>query len=374
MRLQLFSPALAATLTLLAACHGPDEAAAKPRAPASDEVRLEPNSPKLAFVHAEPVIARNERVVAVLPAQVAFDERRTVRVLPPVAGRIQVVAVDAGQRVAAGAPLATIASGDMAQARTDVLKARAAVTQTSATLARVRDLFEHHVAAARDLEQATSDDAQARAELQRSEARLRALGVTDQGAGDDYVLRAPIGGTIVERNVSSGTEVRPDMSAPLFTISSTDSLWLVVNAYQRDLANVAPGSRLEFTTDALRGQTFAARVSYIGTGLDATTRTVTVRAELSSAGGRLRAQMTGEARVLAPSATPIIVVPTTALVTHGPETTVFVETAPGRFQRRTVSVGSDDGRYATIDTGLTAGERVVTAGSILLDAEADRLR
>jgi cobalt-zinc-cadmium efflux system membrane fusion protein len=59
-------------------------------------------------------------------------------------------------------------------------------------------------------------------------------------------------------------------------------------------------------------------------------------------------------------------------VTHGSDTVVFVEVAPGRFVRRVVIVRDDDGITATISAGLTAGERVVTTGSLLLAAEADR--
>jgi cobalt-zinc-cadmium efflux system membrane fusion protein len=51
---------------------------------------------------------------------------------------------------------------------------------------------------------------------------------------------------------------------------------------------------------------------------------------------------------------------------------VFVEASPGRFTRPLVSVRDDDGTTATIAAGLTAGERVVTTGSLLLAAEADR--
>ena len=81
----------------------------------------------------------------------------------------------------------------------------------------------------------------------------------------------------------------------------------------------------------------------------------------------------GSARLYASEGAAQAVIPTRALVTRGGETVVFVEKGRGHFERRTVTVGDDDGVTATIREGLTKGEMVVTRGSLLLAAEAERL-
>jgi len=373
-RLALAAAAVLGPVTV-ARCRGTQEApAAQPPPPPSGEVRLEPDSPKLAYISVDTVLPRTERVVAVLPAQLVPNEDHTVHVATPVAGRVRTLEVQLGDRVRAGQALARIASSDVAQAQSELLKAEASLTQATTALARARDLYQSTVIALKDLQQAESDEAQARAERDRAAARVKLLGAGSTTVGQEYVLRAPIGGEIVERAINVGAEVRPDNAQTLITISALDTLWLTASAYQRDLASAKKGDKLVFTTDAAPGRRFTATVNYVSNVLDPQTRTATIRAVLPNSDHALRTQVFGEARLLAPDTARVPVVPVEALVTRGSTTVVYVEAAPGRFVRRPVSVGEDDGQVAAITSGLRLGERVVTRGSLLLDADASESR
>ena len=224
---------------------------------------------------------------------------------------------------------------------------------------------------ARELEQARNEEAQAHAEATRAPARAAQLGLSGH-ISDTFVLRAPVSGVILDRTANPGAEVRPDNAQPLFTISSLDVLWLAVAVPQRDVALVHPGARLRFRSEAIPGESVEARVTFVSDALDPTSRTATARAVVPNPGGRLHLQTTGEAALLVSDPVPAPVVPSRALVTHGTDTVVYVALAPGRFVRRIVTVRDDDGTTATLASGLIAGERVVTSGSLLLAAEADR--
>ncbi len=361
---------LAAACGKNAAANSTDSADAKPAA--TGEVVLDSASPKLAAIGIDTVRVTHERAVAMLPAQVVLDENHTVRVFSPVTGRVRSLQTEPGASVAAGAPLAHIASSDMAQATSDQLKADATLTQTTAALARAEDLYAHKVIALKDLEQARGDAAQAHAESDRARQRTSQLGAAD---GGDFVLRSPIAGVVIDRTANTGAEVRPDATVPLFTVSALDTLWLTASAPQRDLAKLYKqhaGAHLTFTTDAAPGQSFDARVTYVGDQLDPVTRTTVVRAAIANRGRALRAMVVGVARLMASDDAGRISLPTRALITRGSEVVVFVEKSRGRYERRNVTVDDDDGVTATIRDGLKAGERVVTKGSILLAAEADR--
>lgn len=337
------------------------------------EVRMAPDSPKRVSIGVDSASVSVERAIATLPAQVVPDEGHTVRVVSPVAGRIVTLDAQPGDHVNAGQALARIRSADAAQATSEAAKALAAWTTARATLRRAQDLFDHKVIAARELEQARNDEAQAHADVGRTSARARQLGISGAGVSDDYVLRAPMRGVVIDRTANPGAEVRPDNGQALFTISSLDSVWLTVSVPQRDLSQVHRGARLRFITEAAPGRVFDARVSFVSDALDPVSRTATARAVLANPGGALRLQTTGEAQLLITDNTAAAVaVPTRSLVTHGSDTVVFVEVSRGRFVRRIVIVRDDDGRTATISAGLAPGERVVTTGSLLLAAEADR--
>jgi cobalt-zinc-cadmium efflux system membrane fusion protein len=336
---------------------------------------LDSASPKLAAISVDTVRVTHERAVAMLAAQLVLDENHTVRVFSPVTGRVRSLLAEPGVHVAAGAALARIASGDMAQATSDQVKAEAAMAHTTAALSRAEDLYSHKVIAMKDLEQARSDAAQARAESARTRQRMAQLGGTGgtDNVQGDFVLRSPIDGLVIDRTANAGAEVRPDATVPLFTVSSLDTLWLVASAPQRDLGKLHTGAHLAFTTDAAPGRTFDARVTYVGDQLDPVTRTTLVRAAIANRDRGLRAMVVGVARLMAADGVSHVVVPTRALVTRGTEVVVFVEISRGHFERRPVIVDDDDGTTATIREGLKAGERVVTRGSILLAAEAERL-
>jgi cobalt-zinc-cadmium efflux system membrane fusion protein len=293
-------------------------------------------------------------------------------VTSPVTGRIVSLDAQAGDRVRAGQVLAHVRSADAVQATSDAAKALTSWNTARVTLSRATDLFEHKIIAARELEQARNDESQAHAEYDRARARTEQLGMGMGGVSDAYLLRAPVSGVVIDRAANPGAEVRPDNGQTLFTISSLDAVWLAVSVPQRDLAQVHRGARLRFRTEAAPDRVFEARVSFVSDALDPVSRSATARAVLANPGGALRVQATGEAQLLVTESMPAAAIPTRALVTHGSDTVVFVEVAPGRFVRRVVIVRDDDGITATISAGLTAGERVVTTGSLLLAAEADR--
>jgi len=348
------------------------EAASEPPPPPG-EVWLPPGSSKLGGIEVDTVRARREKVVAVLPAQLALDEDHTVRVASPVSGRVQSLDAAPGDRVAAGGALAHIVSSDVVQAQSDLQRAEAALTTATTSLARARDLFAHQVVAQRDLQQAINDSAQARAERDRAQARVQQLG-TGPTVGQEYVLRSPIGGEVVDRAANPGMEVRPDLPAPLFTVSSLDTLWITASVYERDLNAVRRGQRVLFTTETLPGRTIASRVNYVSSALDPATRTATLRALAPNENRTLHPATCGEVRIVTPDSSEVPVVPTLALVTRGADAVVFVQTAPGRFALRRVRVTDDDGQTAVVVDGLRLGELVVTRGSLLLSAEVAPLR
>lgn len=359
---------------LLTACHGDAKAVTPTVAIPDGEVRIPPGSPKNASIAVENVAMVAERPIATLPAQVVPDEDHTVRVLSPVTGRIVAVTARPGDRVQAGQALATLRSGDAAQMTSEVAKARATLMVARAALARATDLFDHKVIAARDLEQARNDEAQARAEAGRASTRAAQLGLGASSVSDAFVLRAPVAGVVIDRTANPGAEVRPDNAQPLFTISALNVVWLSVAVPQGDLALVHRGARLRFHSDANPGRQFEGRVSFVSDALDPVSRTATARAVIANDGEALKVHTTGDAELLVTESTPYAAVPSRALVTHGTQTVVFVQAAPGRFVRRIVTVRDDNGTVATIATGLAGGERVVTTGSLLLAAEADHPR
>ena len=303
----------------------------------------------------------------VLPAVVEADPSRTVKVLPPVIGRVTDLKVQLGERVTQGQELAVIDSGDLAQADADIEKARAAVTLTKKALDRLLGLEKAGGAAIKDREQAQNDYDQAVAELERAQSRLRAIGVpADQKEQSRLLtLKAPLAGSVIDLQVAQGAFVN-DPTAAIMTIANLGTIWVTANVPEKDTALVTKGQDVDVVFSAYPGQVFAGKVLFVSDVLDPDTRRTKIRIAFENPDTKLKPNMFADATVLAPPQM-MEVVPTQALVLKDETDRVFVEVAPWTFEPRSVEVGFQQGDQAVVDHGLRAGERIVVKGGVLLN-------
>ncbi len=299
-----------------------------------------------------------------LPAVVETDPAKFFKVLPPLAGRVTRLGKNVGDRVAAGDVLYTLESPDLAQASSDLEKARATVVLTKAALDRQRSLGAVEIAARRDIEQAESDYAQAQSEEARAAARLAPLGA---GAAGQRVLtvRSPQAGFVVEENASPGAYWN-DLTAPLMTIADLSSVFVAASADEHDAGQVFAGQAVAVSLDAYPGETFAATVRSISPLLDADTRRLKVRMPFANADGRLKPGMFANA-VFRGKPHPGLRVPIDAVVQSGFDSRVFVEVSPWTFEPRVVRLGPRIGAEVEIVDGLAPDSRVVVRNGVLLN-------
>ncbi|WP_395407383.1 efflux RND transporter periplasmic adaptor subunit [Pseudoduganella sp. UC29_106] len=304
-----------------------------------------------------------------IAARIAFDEDHTARVSAPLAGRVSRIMVQTGQHVRAGEALANVASPDLAAAASDEKKAVADARLKSSALARAQLLFDAGVMASKDLEAASSDSAQSAAELERARQRLQALGASGAAAGA-LVLTSPVSGTVVDRQINPGQEVRPDLPAPLFIVSNLDQLWLIADVPEQMALELRIGQAVQFEADALPGKQFMARIAYIGEMVDPNTRRIPVRCVLANDDHRLRPEMFARVRFQGGQGQAGIPLPNEAIVVDGRDEYVFVRVKADGYARKRVHVARRGPVTSYLDSGVAAGEQVVVAGALLLKAQA----
>ena len=347
----------------------PIEAKAGAGAPAqfsNRTLRFPPGAPQLAYLHIEPVAAAPVPLLEPLHGRIAYDDDVTARISAPVAGRVVRIGVQAGDQVRQGQPLLWLDSPDYAQALADLRKAQADTRQKGLAYERGKLLFEGEVLARKDLEAAESDLRQSEAETERARARFRNLSPDEKSGG--FALRAPLGGIVTERQANPGSEVRPDAPNPLFVISDPARLWAIAELPEKDLGKVRAGQDLAVEVDAYPGRRFAAKALALGDVLDPATRRVLVRCRIDNRERLLKPEMYARLTPLADGPA-LPRVPNAALVTEGLHSHVFVETGPGVIEKRRVTTTFRGHETSFISAGLRPGERVVTAGALLLNAE-----
>ena len=362
----------AVALALLCACSRPElpEPVATPTA--KGEVITFPNQKAPADLRLAAVGRESDRALSV-SGRMAWDEDHTARIFAPYAGRIERVRVSLGQAVKRGTALADVSSSDIGQAQADLHKARADESVARAAAERARELAEAGVIARKDLQQAEADLARNRAEISRTQARLAQYGVTANAVTQSLTLTTPLDGIVVERNVNSKAEVRSDIGGqPLFTISDPGTLWVHLDVDETELAAFRPGQAIELRAAAWPELSFPATITSISESVDATSRTVKVRAKVPNVEHRLKAEMFVTASVTRPSTLPTV--PADAVLLKSDKLYVFVQNAPGQFERREVTARSVGPQAWLVVKGLAAGDKVVVGGALYLDQMLDSAR
>jgi membrane fusion protein, heavy metal efflux system len=301
----------------------------------------------------------------VVTGAVEADPTRTVKILAPVTGRVGELNVSLGDAVKKGQRLATIDSGDLAQAVADAEKARATVRLTKSAMERAVGLNKAGGLALKELEQAQNDYRQATSELKRAEARLEVIGDSGTVSGQrQIVLTAPIDGTITALDTAPGDFI-DNSTESMMTISNLEKIWVTASVQEKDLSFVQKDERVEVSLLAYPGEVFSGRVQVISQLLEADTRRNKVRISFENPYGIFKLNMFATVRFFAPAAQSILV-PSSALFIVNDTTSVFVETAPWTFQRKPVVIESDY-EGSTIVRGLEPGERIVVRGGVLLN-------
>ena len=308
-----------------------------------------------------------------LTGAVAYDAFATTPVFAAIGGPVHEILVAPGQFVQAGQPLLTVTSPDYSAARSAYIKAKDSFALSEKLFTRAQDLFAHGAISEADLQQAESNQTQAHADMESSADALRALGLKDPEAvikpsaqsTAQIPVPAPVSGEIVERLVGPG-QLLVVGATQCFTISNTNTVWVLVNVYQSDLPFVHIGDSVEINTESYP-ELFHGKISFIAPALDPATRTLQARIVTQNPAKKLKRDMFVTAFVGAGSIPDAITVPDAAVL-HDTENQpfVYVQANVNHFARRLVTLGGSSNGRTHITSGLQPGEHLVADGSLFL--------
>jgi cobalt-zinc-cadmium efflux system membrane fusion protein len=308
-----------------------------------------------------------------LAGAVAYNAFETTPVFAAIGGPVHEILAAPGQFVRAGQPLLTVTSPDYSAARSAYIKARDSFALADKLYLRAQDLYAHGAIAEADLQQVESNRTQAHADMESSADALRSLGLKDPDAvvknsvqsTAEIPIPAPVTGEIVERLVGPG-QLLQGGTTQCFTISNTNTVWVLVSVYQSDLAFVHLGDLVDINTDSYP-EIFHGKISYIAPALDPNTRTLQARIVTENPGKKLKKDMYVTALVRAGSIPDAITVPDAAVLRDTENKPfVYVQTNANEFARRLVTLGESSKGRTHITSGLKEGEHIVGNGSLFL--------
>jgi multidrug efflux pump subunit AcrA (membrane-fusion protein)/YHS domain-containing protein len=205
--------------------------------------------------------------------------------------------------------------------------------------------------------------------------RLRNLGMSDvqiQQMSETRLLPesidivSPVDGFVLARNISPGQHFAH--STEFYRIADLSSVWIVADILGNEAQRFRPGTTARAVLSG-EGKALTARVSNVLPQVDPTTRTLKLRLVAENPGFVLRPDMFVDVEL--PIARPAgLTVPVDAVIDSGREQRVFVQRSNGVFEPRNVQVGLRFADRVEIVKGLSEGERVVSAGTFLVDSES----
>lgn len=371
-------------------------------------VKIEPAQRRLANIQTAEVESGPIEATLQTVGAIAIDESRQATIAAYIDGRLERLFADyTGVDIKRGDHLAVIYSPQLYGAQVEYIESRRALRVASG------------LPAVRQAQESLAEN---------TRQRLSEYGMTDEQiaeleksgkAQSRLTIYAPQGGTVVEKLAIEGNYVKA--GDPIYRIADLSTVWLMLKLFPEDATRIRFGQRVEAIVQSLPGETLLGRVAFIDPTVDPKTRTVDVRVELLNEDGRLRPGDYAEARIsfpigpqgkvfdadLAgkwispmhpqiirdePGQCPIcgmdlvptseygfaeeevpqpvsLSVPRHAVLLAGGNSVVYVETKPGLFEIRSVTVGPILRDKIIILAGLKEGESVATAGNFLIDSQ-----
>jgi membrane fusion protein, heavy metal efflux system len=180
-----------------------------------------------------------------------------------------------------------------------------------------------------------------------------------------YDLKAPISGTVIDRQISLGEYASEQK--PAFVVADLSTIWVDLSVYRQDLKRVRVGDEVLIDPDDGAGD-IKSTVSYVAPIGSSDTQTALARVVLPNTEGRLRPGLFITARLVLAKRNVPVAVRIGAIQTMENKTVIFVREGD-KIEARPVLIGETDSRNAEIKEGLSAGERYVAENSFVVKAE-----
>jgi cobalt-zinc-cadmium efflux system membrane fusion protein len=265
--------------------------------------------------------------------------------------------------------------------------AKAALAVSAINEKRQHDLFDAQAGARKDWEQSLADLAAARAALRSAEValaavrnRLHILGKDEREVtgleaatkmNPEAIVTAPIGGTVILRQVGLGQFIQSAASDPVYSIGDLSTVWLVANVRETDAPAMRVGQTVEVRVLAFPEHLFRAKLSWVAPSVDPNTHRLPVRAEIANPDGALKPEMFARFSIITGAEATALSVPESAVLYEGESAHVWIARDDGLVGLRKIQIGRIADGMVEVRSGLQAGEKIVTSGALFIDRAGD---
>ncbi len=305
-----------------------------------------------------------------LLGEIRLNADNTVHVVPRLAGLVERVAVNAGDKVKQGQVLAVMSSQLLADLRSEVLAAQKRFALAKKNFEREKKLWEEKISAEQDYLAAQNALQEAEITRQSAEQKLAAIGANlpvnaTGGSLTRFEIRSPINGTVTEKHIATGQALKEDVA--IFTVTNLDTVWVEAVIPAKELGQIKVGQKAAISATAFEAST-SGKVSYVGSVVSDQTLSAMARLVVSNSKGIWYPGLPVNLVVQSAAVNTPVVVASEAIQSVNEVSSVFIKVGD-QFEVRPVELGRTNGKFTEVTKGLQAGETYVSKNSFLMKAE-----
>lgn len=313
---------------------------------------------KLDTVHYQKVAG-----VFTVSGKVTVDDSKLIQVFPTLTGYATQIKVQLGDYVSKGQLLAVVHSGEIASYENQLSDAKSNLQVAQKHLKVENDLKNSQLATDKDVTDAQSEVSKAEAAIAQVQNLFQ---IYKKGAGSTYEILAPISGYIIQKNINNGMAITSDNNQSLFTISEINDVWVVANIFETDIPKVKEGYKADITSISYPDSVFHGTIDKVYNFLDPVSKTMQARIKIENNHGLLKPEMFASVKIHYPGRDSLIAIPSSAIIFDNNTHYVLVRGGGDSLSVREVLPTTSQDNMTYIQTGLKAGEAVVTKDQLLL--------
>ncbi|MDO8288079.1 MAG: efflux RND transporter periplasmic adaptor subunit [Parvibaculum sp.] len=334
----------------------------------------------------------------IVTATGTVEPETSVTVGSEISGRIEKVLADYNDEVKKGQVLVEIdttslknalakSDATLDESRATLLQYEATRIETAAKWKRYKSLIQTNAISQLDLDSALADLKRAEANYVGGQARVKAneaARAADETALSKAVIRSPIDGVVIERNIEPGQTVAATFETPtLFTLADDlRRMELQVNVDEADVGQVRDGQLATFTVDAYPNRLFQAKIKKLRFASTTTSNVVSYVAvlEIDNSDMTLRPGMTATAEIVTVERKNVLLVPNgaTRFTPPGMAAAATPVTESGYISKSVWVLKEDEPQSVALQLGLTNGQLtevlkgdVAEGDTVLTDVKAE---
>ena len=299
-----------------------------------------------------------------LNGRVTFNQEQVARVFPIFGGTVTEVSAEIGDHVRKGDILAVIRSGEGADYEKQKKEAEQQLIIARRNLQSVQDMFASGMASERDVLQARQELSNAEAE----EKRITEIFSIYHLAGKSlYIVKAPVSGFIIEKNINKEMQIRSDQNDEMFVISGLENVWVMADVYESNISKVHENAPVRITTLAYPGKEFTGKIDKVYNMLNDESKTMNVRVKLTNENYLLKPGMFTNVSVISRSSDKQLPrIDSHALVFENGKNFVVTVDADGKLAVKEVEVYRQLSKECYLSSGVQEGDRILNKNVLLV--------